>query len=425
MKQLFIINSHVIDPANDVDAKINVLIKDGKVAELTTAKKLSEDVEIIDAKDAIVSPGFIDLHCHLREPGQEYKEDIASGSAAAAAGGFTSICCMPNTNPVNDCAAVTDFILQRARQVGLVKVYPVGAISKGLKGESLADIGDLANFGVVGVSDDGRPVMNSSLMRRAMEYASSFNLPVISHAEDLSLAGHGVMNEGATSTELGLAGIPAAAEDAMIARDILLSSLTGAHLHIAHVSTAGGVEMVRQAKKLKLAVTCEATPHHFTLTEQAVHGYDPNTKVNPPLRSENDRNEVILGLADGTIDAIATDHAPHNIIEKELGFEDSAFGMIGLETALPLSLKLVHDKKITLKRMVEALTIKPAQIFNLKAGSIGKGDIADIVIFNPKIPVTIQSSEFKSKSRNTPFNGWHLLGKVLYTIVDGKIVFSQ
>ncbi len=423
MKQLFIINGHVIDPANNVDAKMNLLVKDGKIAELTTSTKVSNDVETIDVKGAIVCPGFIDMHCHLREPGEEYKEDIASGSAAAAAGGFTSICCMPNTNPVNDCAAVNDYILRKAN-IAVVKVLPVGAITKGLKGENLADIGDLANSGAVAISDDGQPVINSSLMRRAMEYASSFNLPVISHAEDLTLTGKGVMNESLTSTELGLRGIPAAAEEAMIARDILLARLTGAKLHIAHVSTAGGVEMIREAKKLGLPVTCEVTPHHFTLTEQAVHDYDPNTKVKPPLRSENDRNEVILGLADGTIDAIATDHAPHNIIEKELGFEESAFGMIGLETALPLALKLVQDKKISLNRMVELLTLKPAKILNLNIGSIGKDDTADMVIFNPKTPVTIQASTFKSKSRNTPFNGWHLLGKVLYTIVDGKIVFS-
>jgi len=426
MKPIFIKNGRVIDPAKKIDGVMNVVVENGKISAVTSAKKIPEEALVIDAKGAIVAPGFIDLHCHLREPGEEYKEDIESGSQAAAAGGFTTVCCMANTNPVNDCTSVTEYIVNRARVCACVNVLPVGAITKGLKGENLADIGDLACAGAVAISDDGRPVMNAMIMRHAMEYAQTFNLPVISHAEDLNLRGRGVMHEGTASTELGLRGIPAATEETMIARDILLCGLTGSRLHIAHVSTAGGVEMVREAKKLKLPVTCEVTPHHLTLTEQVVHGYDPNTKVNPPLRSENDRRELVAGLADGTIDAIATDHAPHDITEKEVGFEGSAFGMVGLETALPLVLKLVHDKKVPMKRMIEALTIKPASILNLKKkGTLAAGSDADIVIFNPNEPVTIRASAFKSKSRNTPFDGWRLQGKVLYTIVGGNIVYKS
>lgn len=426
MKPIFIKNGRVIDPAKKIDSVMNVVVLNGKISAITSAKNVPQDAEIIDAKGMIVAPGFIDLHCHLREPGEEYKEDIESGSRAAAAGGFTTVCCMANTSPVNDCASVTEYIINRARVCASVNVLPIGAVTKGLKGEGLADIGDLACAGAVAISDDGRPVMNAMIMRRAMEYAQSFNLPIISHAEDLNLRGRGVMHEGATSTELGLRGIPAVAEEAMIARDILLCGLTGSRLHIAHVSTAGGVEMVREAKKLKLPVTCEVTPHHLTLTEQVVHGYDSNAKVNPPLRSEYDRRELVIGLADGTIDAVATDHAPHDITEKEKGFEESSFGMIGFETALPLVLKLVHDKKVQMKRAIEALTIKPASILNLKKkGTLAVGADADIVIFNPHEAVTIRASQFKSKSRNTPFDGWRLLGKVHYTIVGGCIVFKS
>lgn len=425
MKPIYIKNGRVIDPAKKLDGVMNVTIENGKIAAVSAAKKIPEDALVIDAKGLIVAPGFIDLHCHLREPGQEYKEDIESGSRAAAAGGFTTVCCMANTDPVNDCQSVTEYIQNRARVCSCVNVFPVGAVTKGLKGESLADIGDLAKAGAVAISDDGKPVMNSNIMRHAMEYAQSFDIPVISHAEDLDLRGRGVMNEGIASTELGLRGIPAASEEAMIARDILLCGLTGSRLHIAHVSTAGGVEMVREAKKLKLPVTCEVTPHHLTLTEQAVHGYDPNTKVNPPLRSDNDRRELIEGLADGTIDAIATDHAPHDITEKEVGFESSAFGMIGFETALPLVLKLVHDKKITMKRAIEAMTARPAAIMGFKKkGTLQAGSDADVVIFSPNETVTVRAQTFKSKSRNTPFDGWRLQGRVLYTIVGGNIVYK-
>jgi dihydroorotase len=425
MKIIFIINGRVIDPSRKLEAVTNVLIKDGRIAAVNSSKNGPEDAEVIDAKGCIIAPGFIDMHCHLRDPGEEYKEDIASGSSAAAAGGFTTICCMANTKPVNDCASVTEYILNRARAMACVNVLPVGALTKGQKGESLADIGDLASAGVVAVSNDGEPLMNGAIMRRAMEYAASFKLPVISHAEDLNLRGRGVMHEGPVSTELGLRGIPSEAEESIIMRDILLANLTGSRLHIAHISTAGGVEMVREAKKLKLPVTCEVTPHHLTLTDQAVHGYDTNTKVNPPLRSESDRKELLTGLADGTIDAIATDHAPHDITEKERGFEESSFGIIGFETALPLCLKLVHDKKISMKRMIDALSCRPAKILGLqKKGSIAAGFDADITIFNPNEPVVIRASSFKSKSRNTPFDGWRLRGKVVCTIVGGNIVYK-
>lgn len=425
MKRLFIKGGRVIDPSENIDKVLNIIVEEDRISDISKDSKAPEGAEVIDAKGAIVSPGFIDMHTHLRDPGYEYKEDIATGSAAAAAGGFTTICCMPNTNPANDCAAVTEYILTRAKALSKIEILPVGAITKGLKGELLADIGDLSQAGAVAISDDGMPVMNSGLMRRAMEYARSFNLPVISHAEDLNLRGKGVMHEGMISTELGLRGIPAAVEESMVARDILLSELTGSHLHIAHLSTEGGVNLIHMAKKKKLSVTCEATPHHFTLTDQAVYGYDTNTKVNPPLRSEVDKEAVIKALADGTIDVIATDHAPHAITEKELGFEDSSFGMIGLETALPLALKLVHDKKISLKRMIDAFSCRPAKILKLKGrGALKIGNYADITIFNESEAITVQASKFKSKSRNTPFDGWRLRGKVLFTVAKGKIAYS-
>ncbi len=425
MTTLFIMNGRVIDPSTKVDGKLSVLVRDGKIVEVGQSKKAPDGAEVIDAKGLIVCPGLIDMHVHLREPGFEYKEDIESGSKAAVAGGVTSVLCMPNTDPVNDCASVTEYILDRARAVGLANVYPAGAITRGLKGEALADIGDMAKAGALALTDDGRPVMNSGVMRRAMEYAMAFDLPLISHSEDTSLAAGGVMNEGAVSVELGLRGIPSAAEEAMVARDIMLSELTGASLHVAHVSTKGSVHLIRDAKNRGIKVTAEATPHHLTLTEDAVSDYDPNTKVNPPLRTESDRRAVTKALADGTIDAIATDHAPHNIIDKEAGFEEAAFGLVGLETLLPLSLSLVKERKITLKRMIEALTSAPARILGLgDKGTLAKGADADITIFDPDQAWTVQSSRFESKSRNTPFEGLRVNGKVRYTIVGGRIVYT-
>ena len=425
MASYFIVNGRVIDPAKKIDSKLNVLIAEGKVAELTQSRSAPDGAEVIDARGCIVAPGFIDMHCHLREPGEEYKEDIESGTRAAAAGGFTTVCCMPNTKPANDTAAVTEYILERARAVGTVEVRPVGAISRGQKGEALADIGDMARSGAVAVSDDGCPVMNASLMRRAMDYARAFDVPIVSHCEDLNLRGDGVMHESAVSTELGLRGIPSACEESMVARDIMLAALTGARLHVAHLSTAGSVELVRRAKEKKLPVTAEVTPHHLSLTDEAVAGYDADTKVNPPLRSESDRRELIRGLADGTIDAIATDHAPHDITDKEMGFEGAAFGMVGFETALPLALKLVHDKRISMKRMVEAFTSAPARILRLVGkGTLAKGSDADVVIFDPEAAWKIDAHKFASKSRNTPFDGLRVLGKVRWTIAGGKVVYT-
>jgi dihydroorotase len=425
MTTLFIKNGRVIDPASGKDGKLGVLVRDGKVADVTSGSEVPDDARVIDAKGMIVAPGFIDMHVHLRDPGYEYKEDIASGTAAAVAGGVTSVLSMPNTDPVNDCASVTEYILEQASKVGSANVYPAGSITRGLKGETLADIGDMARAGVKAVTDDGRPVVDSGVMRRAMEYAMAFDLLIISHSEDLALAASGVMNEGAVSVELGLRGIPAAAEEAMVARDIMIAELAGARLHLAHVSTAGSVKLVREAKGRGAKVTAEVTPHHLTFTEDAVSDYDPNTKVNPPLRTELDRRAVIKALADGTIDAIATDHAPHNIIDKEAGFEEAAFGLIGLETMLPLALALVHDKKITMKRMIEALTEAPARILGLAGkGTLAAGSDADITIFDPDETWTVQSSKFKSKSRNTPFEGLRVRGRVRYTIVGGEVVHS-
>lgn len=425
MSSLFIINGRVIDPASKKDGKLNVLIKDGRIVDVTASKKFPEDAAVIDAKGCIVTPGFIDMHVHLRDPGQEYKEDIETGTRAAAAGGFTSVCCMPNTDPTNDCASVTDYIIDRAKQTGYTNVFPAGAITKGLKGQSLADIGDMAKAGVCAITDDGSPVSNASIMRRAMEYAIAFDLPVISHCEDADLAAKGVMNEGCVSLELGLKGIPAAAEESMVARDILIAELTGARLHIAHVSTQGSVRIIREAKERGVNLTAEVTPHHLTLTEDAVVDYDPNTKVNPPLRTDADRRALIKALADGTIDAVATDHAPHNIIDKEAGFEKASFGLIGLETALPLMLSLVNERKITLKRLIDALTNAPARILRLESkGTLAKGKDADITIFDPDQSWIIQSQRFASKSRNTPFDKLRVMGKPKYTIVGGKVVYS-
>lgn len=426
MGSCFITNGRVIDPSSDLDSKINLLVKDGKIVELTHAKQVDDSVRVIDAKGSIVSPGFIDMHTHLREPGFEYKEDIASGTRAAAAGGYTTICCMPNTKPVNDTQAVTEYIINRAREAGVIDVIPVGAISRGLEGLGLADIGDMAAAGVKAISDDGRPVMNSTLMRRAMEYSKAFGVFVISHCEDLNLSSGGVMHEGQVATELGLRGIPSVAEESMAARDIMLARMTGSRLHIAHASTAGTLSLVRQAKRDGIAVSVEVTPHNLTLTHESCSDYDPNTKMNPPLRTEEDKNELIKGLADGTIDVIATDHAPHNIVEKETGFEEAAFGIVGLETALPIILKLVHDKKITISRMIELMSCASAKLLGLNdRGSLVKGKMADITIFDPDAAWTVNSSKFASKSHNSPFNGLRVIGKVKFTIKNGEVVFGH
>lgn len=421
--KLLIQNGRLIDPSQSLEDERDILIEDGRVARID--KRIScPEAEHLDASGCIVAPGFIDLHVHLREPGEEYKETIETGAQAAAAGGFTSVCAMPNTTPVNDQAAVTRYIIDQAREKAVVNVFPVGAITHQSKGESLAEIGEMVAAGAIAISDDGRPVMNANVMRRAMEYAWQLGIPVIDHCQDLHLSAGGVMNEGFYSTMLGLRGMPAAAEEVQVARDIVLAEATGAHVHIAHLSTAGSLELVRRAKRKGLPVTCEVTPHHFTLTEEAVVGYDTNTKMSPPLRTRHDVERLIEGIADGTVDAIATDHAPHHEDEKMLEFDQAPFGIIGLETAVNLALdKLVHPGHISLARLVQLLSTNPARIVRLDRGSLRVGAVADVTIIDPHRTTTIDRSQFKSKSRNSPFHGWTLKGVVKTTIVAGKIVF--
>lgn len=421
---ILIKNGRLIDPANNIDDHLDLLLKDGLVAGV--GKNLSVDAdETIDAGGKLVTPGLIDLHVHLRDPGQEYKEDIASGTAAAVAGGFTSVVCMPNTQPVNDNLAVTKYILSRSEEVGRCRVFPVASITRGLKGENLTEMGELKQGGAVAFSDDGRPVENGEVMRRALEYARPFGAPIISHAEDLSLVGKGVMNDGFVATELGLKGIPWVAEDAMVARDVMLAEYTGGHMHIAHISTRGAVEIVRRAKERGVNVTCEATPHHFTLTEEAVRGYNTNAKMNPPLRSAADLEAVRQGLADGTIDAIATDHAPHHRDEKNVEFNIAMNGIVGLETALPLALSLVRDGLMELNRMVALLTSGPAAVLGLEVGSLATGRPADVTLIDPDCEWTLAADQLVSKSKNTPFDGWPLQGTAITTIVGGKIAWQR
>ncbi len=419
----------VIDPASGLDDLHDILIEGSKISGIGPAGSFASEsdasTEIIDADGLWVVPGLIDLHTHLREPGEEYKETILTGSQAAAAGGFTSICCMPNTKPVNDNSSVTDLILRRAAEADLVRVFAVGAISQGQKGEVLAEYAELKEAGVVAVSDDGQAVMNSQLMRRAMEYAQVFDLPVISHAEDRDLAGDGVMNEGLVSTRLGLREIPSLAEDIMVFRDCSLAALTGGRLHIAHVSSAGAVELVRQFKARGVQVTAEATPHHFTLTDEALENFDTNLKVNPPIRSSNDLAAILDGLADGTIDAIATDHAPHSTIEKDVEFDYAAFGMIGLETALPLTLRLVEQGILSPLEAIRRLTCNPARIIGLELGRLAPGLQADVTLIDPHHEFIVDVNQFRSKSKNSPFHGWQLKGKVVKVLRDGKFIFRD
>jgi len=421
-------NGKVIDPSQKIEKKMNILI-DGKLIKEYPGniKELEKrkDLKVIDANKLVVVPGLIDIHVHLREPGFEHKETIRTGTLSAAAGGFTSIACMPNTDPINDNASVTDYILLKARTEGIVNVLPIGAITKSEEGNELAEIGEMYEAGCVAISDDGMPVTNSNLMRRAMEYVKAFNLPVIVHAEDTYLSDDGVMNEGKTSTMLGLKGIPNASEEVMIARDIFLSELTGTDLHICHVSTEGSVRVIREAKKRGVKVTAEATPHHFLLTDEEVYNYNTNAKMNPPLRTSKDVKAIIKGLKDGTLDVIATDHAPHSEDEKNVEFDIAPFGIVGLETALPLSLKLVEDKILTISQLIEKLTINPANIINSDKGTLKKNKVADITIFDPKEEYLIDKNNFYSKGKNTPFQDWKVRGKVKYTIVSGKIVYKN
>ncbi len=421
---LLIRNGLVIDPANGIHARQDLLVRDGRIAALGEPGSVAaEGAEEIDATGQWVIPGMIDMHVHLREPGYEYRETIASGTRAAVAGGFTGVACMANTKPVNDSAAVTAAILEKAQQAGLARVFPIGAVSKGLAGEELAEIGEMHSAGIVAVSDDGMPIMNANLMRRALEYAGMFDLPVIAHEEDTCIGAGGVMNEGATSLRLGLRGMPNAAEDAMIARDIAILARTNGHLHIAHLSTEGAVVLVREAKSRGLRITAEAAPHHFTLTEEAVDGYNTNAKMNPPLRSAADVAAVRQGLADGTIDAIATDHAPHHADEKDVEFDKANNGIIGLETALPLSLSLWRDDGVPLDKVIAALTCNPARILRLEHGTLGVGRPADIALVDPEVEWELDLSSLQSKSRNTPFRGHRLRGRATTTIVGGTIVW--
>ena len=417
----------VIDPAANHDASADVLVRDGVVARIGAglAGGLSGSPRIIDVSGCWVVPGLIDLHTHLREPGQEYKEDIASGTRAAAAGGFTAVCAMPNTVPPNDTRAVTQLIVRRAAEVGVVRVYPIGAISKGLKGESLAEMGELQEAGCVAVSDDGHPVMSAELLRRAMEYARTFGLPLIQHCEDLTLSSGGSMNEGAVSTRAGIRAQPSAAESSMVARDIELCALTGARYHVAHVSSAESVRLVREAKRRGLPVTCEVTPHHLVLTDDACAHYDTAAKCNPPLRTAGDIEALRDGLRDGTIDAVATDHAPHSSLEKDVEFEQAAFGMIGLETAIPLVMELVRAGILTPSMLVARLSTAPAAVFGLRGGRLTDGVPADITVIDPELAWTCGPASFLSKSHNSPFVGRAMRGRAALTLVAGKIAYSE
>lgn len=423
--KLLIANGHLIDPAAHENTGMSVLIEDGRVsAWIRPNETPPEGCEVFDASGLLVAPGFIDMHVHLREPGQEHKETIASGCAAAVAGGWTSVCPMPNTQPVNDNAAITRYMIEQAERAGSANVFPIGAITKSSDGSELAEMGEMKAAGAVAVSDDGRPVPSAGIMRRAMQYAKDFDLPVVDHCEDKSLSSGGVMNEGKISLLLGLKGMPGLAEDIDVVRDILLSKETGAHIHIAHVSTAGAIEAVRRAKNDGINVTCEVTPHHFTLTDKAVEGYDTNTKMAPPLRSEKDLAAILDGLKDGTIDAIATDHAPHHQDEKALEYDRAPFGITGLETAIGLAFnELVHKGVIDLARLVELCSTNPARIFRLKdRGTLKRGSIADITIIDPELRWTYRNGESRSKSRNSPFDGWEFAGSAVATIVGGRVV---
>lgn len=414
----------VIDTAAGFDRAADVLIRGGRIAEVGRGLAAPAGGRVVDVTDLLVVPGLVDLHVHFREPGHEYKEDIESGSKAAAAGGFTTVCCMPNTNPVNDCRAVTDLIVRRAREVGLARVRPIGAISRRLEGESLAELGEMKEAGIVAVSDDGRPVMNGGLMRRALEYARTFGLLVIQHAEDLDIAEGGVMNEGAVSTRLGLSGQPVASETTMVARDIELVEWTGARYHVAHASAARTIEMVRDARRRGLPVSCEVTPHHFTLTDEACSSYDPVMKVAPPLRTRADIDAIVEGMIDGTVSAIATDHAPHSEVEKDVEFDHASCGVLGLETAVGLTLALVRDGRLELVRAVELLTSGPAGIVELGAGSLAAGVPADVCVIDVDKRWTVSGAAMVSKSKNTPFEGRELVGAPVLTLLGGAATFD-
>ncbi len=422
--KLLIKNGRVIDPVNKIDDTLDILVEKGKIIDIKSRIDL-KGINTVDATRLVVVPGFIDMHVHLREPGQEHKETILTGTLAAARGGFTSLACMPNTSPVNDNGGITEYIIGQAEKAAGVNVFPVAAITLGLRGSQLSDMADLRNAGAVAFSDNGKPVFDSLIMRRALEYSRLLEVPVIDHCEDFSLSADGVMNESKWSIRFGLQGIPAAAEEIMVFRDIILAEKSGARIHIAHVSTKGSVELIRQAKKRKIAVTAEVTPHHLLLTDQMLFNYSTNLKVNPPLRGEDDRKALIQALQDGTIDALATDHAPHTPDEKEVEFNQAPFGIIGLESAVPVLLdKLVHKNIISLERLVELLSSTPARILGLESkGRLTKGADADLTLLNLQKESVIDVNTFLSKSRNCPFNRWKLKGMPVMTIVGGKIIY--
>ena len=424
--KLLIANGYVIDPAQQVNTGgRSILIEDARiVGMLDRGEPVPEGTHVIDATGLIVAPGFIDLHTHLREPGQEYKETVATGAAAAVAGGWSSICAMPNTDPVNDNPAVTRFIIEQGQAAKLANVFPLGAVTKGSQGKELAEMGEMKNAGIVAVSDDGRSVPTASMMRRALEYARGFDLTVVDHCQDQSLSAGGVMHEGRWSMILGLRGMPAAAEDVDVVRDCVLAKLTKAKVHIAHVSTRGALEAVRRAKNDGLQVTCEVTPHHWTLTDEAVAEYDTNTKMSPPLRSREHVDAVVEAMKDGTIDAIATDHAPHHADEKELEFDQAAFGITGLETAIGLAFDLVHAGSIDLERVVEMCSANPARIFGFTdRGTLKPNAHADITLLDPQLEWVFDVNKSKSKSRNTPFHRRSMYGAAVATIVGGRLVY--
>ena len=423
--KLLIANGYLVDPSQGVNAGKNLLIENGRVARvLDRSDPTPEEAEVFDATGLVVAPGFIDLHVHLREPGEEYKETIASGAAAAVAGGWTSVCAMPNTDPVNDNPAVTRFVVEQGQHARLANVFPIGAVTKGSNGKELAEMGEMKNAGIVAVSDDGRPLPNAGIMRRALEYARGFDLTVVDHCQDPSLSSGGVMHEGRWSMILGLKGMPAAAEEVDAMRDCVLARMTGARLHLAHVSTRGALNAVRRAKEIGLPVTCEVAPHHWTLTDEAVGDYDTNTKMSPPLRSPDQVGAILEGLRDGTIDAIATDHAPHHADEKALEFEQAPFGIAGLETAVGLAFDLVHQGVIDLERLVQLCSTNPARIFSLEdRGSLRRNSWGDVTILDADWTWTFEASLSRSKGRNTPFDKRTFRGAAIATIVAGRVVY--